>query len=217
MYIWSPWDLETGPLNTERLEAIMPDFKPAKNIKDEEKKKANVEEKRRSFIEDAALSGISCQILSHKLGHEAYDGEDEHALLETVSHVLDTALSHGIYLVGWGISHFDVPVFTQRCWANGIRPPRFMDGRYQSHLIVDLQKVWTCGAYGADFVSLDTAARALGVGKKHGSGADFHKLYRSGDPELVAKAIAYRDEDIELIEGVARQMNIEHIISSKAY
>ena len=51
-------------------------------------------------------------------------------------------------------------------------------------------------------ISLDNIARALGVGKKNGSGADFAATYATDKP----KAIAYLKNDIALTRGVCQKM-----------
>ena len=195
---------------------MMPEFEPHGGIKDPEKQAAFLAKKKDAWMDDASLHGYSCRILSHKLGNEAFDGENEEDLLNHAASALDNALGHGTFIVGWNISDFDVPVFTQRCWANGVRPPRFMDGRYQNRQIIDLAKVWNAGSR-SPITSLNTAAACLGCRKKNGSGATFNKLYLSGDPEKRAKAIAYRDNDIEMIREVAVRMNIQLLIDNHTY
>ena len=216
MNIWEPWDLETGPLAEKHLFSMMPEFEPHGGIKDPEKQAAFLDKKKEAWMDDAAKHGYSCRILSHKLGNEAFDGVNEEDLLTHAARALDDALGHGTFIVGWNISDFDVPVFTQRCWANGVRPPRFMDGRYQNRQLVDLAKVWNAGSR-SPITSLNTAATCLGCRKKNGSGADFHKNYLSGDPEKRAKAISYRDNDIEMIREVAVRMNIQLLIDNHTY
>ena len=91
-----------------------------------------------------------------------------------------------------------------------------MDGRYQNRQLIDLAKVWNAGSR-SYITSLNTAATCLGCRKKNGSGADFHKLYLSGDPEKRARAISYRDNDIEMIREVAVRMNIQLLIDNHTY
>jgi hypothetical protein len=55
----------TEPDSTERLNTLMPTFKPAGNIKDEAKKTADVDEKRKAFLENAHLSPLTGRIAGY--------------------------------------------------------------------------------------------------------------------------------------------------------
>ena len=61
---YTVFDIETGALPLAELEAIMPEFEPSKVLKDPEKIKADIEAKRAEWIDRAALSPVSGQVLA---------------------------------------------------------------------------------------------------------------------------------------------------------
>lgn len=121
----------------------------------------------------------------------------------------------GYSLIGHYISGFDLPFLMRRSWILGVDiPPGVMEssGRYLSKTFIDTKQIWECGARGNGNVpgSLDVIGRAFGEGcKTEGmTGADFWKLFCSGEAEKVEAAIEYLRNDVVLNSRVARRMGL---------
>jgi hypothetical protein len=114
-------------------------------------------------------------------------------------------------VAGFNIHAFDLPFLVRRSWILGVPiPTSVRQGRYWSPLLIDLMKAWALD--GRDMVSLDTLARAFGIGEKlHEaddgqavSGADFHRLWAENRPA----AIQYLGRDLDLTAALAVKMGI---------
>jgi len=118
-------------------------------------------------------------------------------------------------MVGCNIFGFDLPFLIRRSWMNGVDVPSTVvsNRRYFDQLFVDLREVWLLGQRWGDCgSSLDTMARALGVGEKRDGvngvkGADFARLW-VGTAEERALAVAYLKNDLELTAGVAKRLGV---------
>ncbi len=118
-------------------------------------------------------------------------------------------------MVGCNIFGFDLPFLIRRSWMNGVDVPSTVvsNRRYFDQLFVDLREVWLLGQRWGDCgSSLDTMARALGVGEKRDGvngvkGADFARLW-CGTAEERAMAVAYLKNDLELTAGVAKRLGV---------
>lgn len=110
--------------------------------------------------------------------------------------------------IGWNIFNFDLPFLIRRSWLLGVDVPSIrVQGRYWSPRFVDLMQEFAAGVW-KDNVSLDVAARFLGVGRKTGHGADFSKLW-GGPPEDVQQAIDYLKNDLTLTAKVAERIGVK--------
>ena len=58
------FDIETGPLPVAQLVDLMPEFEAPKNFKDPEKIEANLKQQEARWIEKAALSATTGQVLA---------------------------------------------------------------------------------------------------------------------------------------------------------
>ena len=171
-------------------------------------------EKRAKLINKAALSPETGRVLAIGFKHDNGNGDphtidgdglDESALLAKFwirySIITKTRKDR---LVGWNCKRFDMPFLILRSWILGVAVPQGLieKERYISGIMVDLMDLWKIGNGG--FASLDSAARALGVGRKTGSGADFARLWSEDRPA----AIAYLKNDLDMTADVAFRMGV---------
>lgn len=208
MKIISVFDIETGPLPKEQLDAIKPEFVANKTLKDPEKIKADLEAKERDWYERAALDATTGKVLCIGMasGLASADvagmGVAEEALIERFWNWLELRLSRSERCVGFAIKHFDLPFLMRRSWALGVEIPRIVTrGRFWHDDIIDLHELWRCGNYDQK-VSLDALSKMLGVGAKNGDGADFQKLW---DSDRKA-AVEYVLHDLKLTRLCAERM-----------
>jgi hypothetical protein len=105
-------------------------------------------------------------------------------------------------LVGHNVKNFDLPFLIQRSWILGVPVPGDVmeRDRYFNSKVVDTMERWACGR--REFIKLDTIARALGVGRKNGSGKDFHVLWK----EDHKAAMAYLENDLKLTYQCAAKL-----------
>ena len=71
-------------------------------------------------------------------------------------------------------------------------------------------RVWSCGDYSSEYISLDALARAMGHGGKEEqevTGETFH-AYWSGTPEQRELARLYLTTDLQLTWNVAESLGI---------
>ncbi len=199
------FDCETGPLPLEKILAMMPEFEAPGNLKDPEKIKAAIEEKRKDFIDRAALSPLTGQILA--IGYRDDNGSridwqddaGEAAMIQKFFELFQKQHT----LLGFNCHSFDVPFMIRRAWVHGITVPRALLSRYMPDSIVDLMKIWMCGNYDQK-ISLNNLSKFFGLGEKEGSGADFAKFYA----EDRAKATAYLNHDVLLTQLIGQRMGI---------
>jgi hypothetical protein len=109
-------------------------------------------------------------------------------------------------MVGANIFGFDLPFLVRRSWILQVEFPQSVrNGRYFDSMFVDLCDVWLCGQrFGSEPASLDVMSRALGIGQKNGSGAEFARLWQ----EDRAKAIEYLTNDLAITTKVAERLGV---------
>jgi len=115
-------------------------------------------------------------------------------------------------MVGANILGFDLPFLIRRSWILQVDVPHNVrNGRYFDAMFIDLCEVWLCGQrFGSGIsASLDTMARALGVGEKPAgvTGADFAKLW-GGTADEKAKAVEYLRNDLAMTAKVAERLGV---------
>lgn len=200
------FDIETAGLSQDILEMTMPEFKAPAGWKDPAKIQAAIEEKRKDYFEEAALNAISGQVLAIGM----WSGGVTEILCGPENEILDRFWDRYVLstqsFIGFNIAEFDVPFLVQRSFRHGINVPQVFDGRYLVRRFVDLMKIWACGKFG-ERISLDRLGKFLGTGEKSGSGADFAKLWETDKPA----AIAYLNNDIELILACAKRMGVMQV------
>ena len=210
-----PWDIETGPLPENVIESFFDSVKPDRRIKDPAKIAANIAEKRQAMMEEATLKPHLSKVLAIACGeHIFHSATDEAGVLNDFWDVIHSAHNKGGALfVGYCSAGFDLPFVMKRSWALGVHMPDWVfDGRYTHKSFVDAAIVLACGRR-EDIVSLDVAARLLGIGKKSGNGADFWREYLSGDDARRDAALAYCSHDKELTLGIAMKLHMETMFS----
>ena len=206
------FDIETGPLPEADLLGLMPEFEANKNLKDPAKIEANIAEKRAEWLANAALDAGTGRVLA--IGVINIDGE---FMLHAHADEADTLTAFWDDLgylphaeeqwAGWNIFGFDLPFLVRRSWIIGLSAPLWLrNGRHWDVSFVDLMDVYGLPSGGrADYISLDSAARALHVGRKNGKGTDFAKLW-FGTAEQRSQAIDYLRNDLFLTRGVGMRI-----------
>lgn len=205
------FDLESAALPLDVLETRMPVFEAPSTYKDPEKIEAAIEAKRQEWLDGAALSPLTGQILVIGLlsdGKTDFLEGDEKTLLAAFWERADAILSVYGNLIGFNCVAFDLPFLVKRSYAHGVHVPRIIGGwnkRYWNWNadILDLRLLWQMGdrqAHG----SLDVISRFLGLAGKTGSGKDFAKLYAE-DRE---KALEYLARDVALTEAVYLKLQL---------
>jgi hypothetical protein len=209
------FDIETEALPEAEIAHLMPTFEAPSNYKDPEKIAANIADQKAKWLERAALSPLTGRVMAiglkgtiNDLGLEIHEG-DEEAILLNFGSLLFNEFNFYITqprLKGWNIRGFDIPFLITRGWKYEIKFPKWMTEKAafgQPPFVEDLMDTFKAGDYRAPYVSLDTAARFLGLEGKLGSGKDFASLYHSDK----AAALAYLRRDVELLEEIDRRIN----------
>lgn len=217
------FDIETGA-NLERSRALMPPFDEKDvltgNIKDEEKIRAKVIERRNAHIhnwlESSALRpetghvlAIGClptRIEERPLILHVHQSSEADILQSFWEFLESTRQATGQKFIGFAIFHFDLPFLVIRSRILGVRVPLIRAGRYyDAARFVDLQEEWLAGRSRNDTkCSLDYVAKALGVGEKTMTGDKFESLYSVNE----AQALAYLENDLNLAKGVAKKLGL---------
>jgi hypothetical protein len=208
------FDLETVPLPTDQLEALLPDFDMESvkvgNLgqqKAEEKIAKAEREHFQNFYRKAALSPLTGQIAMIGLRDEdrtarILEGSEPEIIQEWLN-LFDAEGSK--HFIGFNIASFDIPFLIRRAWFHRIKVPYgLVRGRYLTGLLTDLLELWNLSERGSERfpVSLDDLGRYFGCGFKTGSGAQFHELLRYQPDE----ARTYLLNDLELTWKIAEAM-----------
>lgn len=206
------FDIETAPLTPDELAAQEPKFEGNANTKDPEKIAAQIEEKRRKWYEQAALSPLTGRIVA--IGYALSDDDvvlhtaiqhTEAQMIDAFVSTAQTVSDRNGHLFGYNIVRFDLPFIVRRAWALGVPVPRFLlpGSRYWPDLFVDLADRF-CFGNREDMVSLDVCGAFLGCGRKNGSGKHFAAMI-SEDPE---RAIEYLRNDVLLTRKVGQRLGL---------
>lgn len=171
--------------------------------------------------ERAALSAITGQVLAiGYLGqsqqiHAASEGIQEGALLSHFWGLYKKARAAHRKMCGYNIKGFDVPFLAQRSYILGVEVPATVltPTGFLEPTFVDLADVWKCGNRGwgeKGFGSLDTLAKAMGLGEKLAgvTGADFARLFNSQDPQERQQAIDYLATDLAITRAIAERFGV---------
>jgi hypothetical protein len=161
-------------------------------------------------IEKAALSpltGWACAIgyLSSNDNYcvsTAKDQSEEPGVLQAFWGVVE----QGHAFVGHNIHGFDIPFLIKRSWYWDIQVPAEMLGRYIPDRFIDTMLLWDRRS----FIKLDILARFFGhQGKPDNcTGAEFAKMFLSGDPEKQEIALEYLRNDCDMTKFVANKMGV---------
>ena len=200
------FDLESAPLSETEIARFMPEFQAPSNYKDPAKIAGHIAMQAREWIDQAALSALTGRVLcigiaSSETSQYVLDDEREEV---TIGAFWNLFRQSAVVWVGWNCKHFDLPFLVRRSWHLGVQvPPDLYQGRYFSTKIIDLMELWGCGNHG-DRLSLDTAAKFMGVGAKNGDGADFSNLWATDRQ----KAYEYLKNDLVLTYALAQKMGV---------
>lgn len=201
-------DIETGPASPEALAQVMPEFKAPANYKNPAKIDAYLNEAESAWVEKAALSAITGQILVIGLYHDNSIVEilqsDERTMLEAFWRVW----GKGGLMVGFACKTFDFPFIFQRSLINNVPVPEDLwVGRYLNLRVIDLQERWCCFSNRIEGQSLNAVCQALGLGKKNGNGADFAGLFKADRKA----ALEYVIQDLTLTMALAKRLGVAYL------
>lgn len=131
--------------------------------------------------------------------------KDESAMLQQLWRVFCSVHGHGVKMIGFNTSGFDIPFTVRRSWHNGVMvPSQFWGwGGKPCATMVDIMDKWKCGAW-KEFISLDRLLRFLGVGEKTGKGEEFYKLLQN-DKKAAFKYLA---SDVRRPWDAAQKMGV---------
>lgn len=179
---------------------------------------------RQSIRDKAALDPTTGRILAiGYLGINEQTGErkarvdsineatTEAALLSNFWTLWRKSLASGRRFIGHNIFGFDYPFVIRRSWILGVDVPAdALDRNKLRSISLCTMEYWQCGQYrgGGCESSLGYVARVLGAGEKNGNGADFARLWLSGDETLRAEALAYLLNDLDVTANVASKMGV---------
>lgn len=203
------FDIETAPASVERLERVMPEFEAPSNYKDADKIAASIKEQKARWIEKAALSPLTGQVLCIGVREPGgaitiLDGGGDEARLLVEWRELVESSGYSRYFAGFNIYSFDLPFLIRRAWHFGIAPcVRSGLNLRRLENWIDLREVWQCGDKQAEG-SLNAIAKFFGIGAKTGSGKDFPYLWGS-DREAAAD---YLRNDLNLTHAIGVRMGV---------
>jgi len=201
-------DIETLARPREELDKIMPEFEPPGNVKDPLKIAAAIGTKRDKWIADAALDATTGQIaiigLLTKDGTKMLRADKMNEAQMLTEFWRMQALPDFNVIVGHNLRNFDMPFIIRRSFIHGIGLPLgILHKNRLTEKFVDTMELWGAGERNA-MISLDTLARALGVGQKTGSGSEFGAMWEADKD----KAVEYCANDLELTRRVAERMGL---------
>lgn len=197
------FDIETGGLPEEQIE--VPEFEAPSNYKTPEAIAKYVEKKKQDYIEKAAISCFTGEVLA--IGFQ-YDNKPvemlydmpESEMIEQFWNVVNRLETYSV--VGWNSNGFDLPFMIRKSWKYGIRIPDDMFTPYGkfSNRYIDLMLNWGCGV--KEYVKLDTVAKFFGIGAKNGDGKFFKDMYKNNK----TAALKYLENDVLITKAVAEKM-----------
>lgn len=202
------FDIETAPGTL--LSKLMPEFEPAANLKDPVKIAASIADKQAAWLEKAALSATTGQIVAvtlatNETAPKLYTGDEKDLINRAIEELCDPAVT----VYGWNLHGFDLPFLCQRAAVHGITSfphltTAFRGRRHWSEHLVDAMQVWNMSHQHVAGSGLGAVALALGVGEKNGDGKDFAELLKS-DP---VKAESYAVNDVNLLRKIVQRLAI---------
>lgn len=163
-------DLETAPL--ANVADYLDPVEAAKNLKDPEKIKADIEKRQREQREDCGLDWNLNRIVCAGLWGDdetepsvlvVPDEAGERVVLETIANRLSNPRP---LILGFCVRRFDVPVILQRARYLGVRMPRISLKRYDNPHITDVYDALTFDEQPCTAVmrrTLDSFCRRFGI------------------------------------------------------
>lgn len=216
------FDIETDSIPREELAKFMPTEWSYGNLKDPVKIAQAKIEKEAEWIERAALSPLTGQILCigiktvEKSGVpkddilDLPDGSfEEFTLLEgqepdILNDFWELWKDSHRFFIGFNSNRFDIPFIVKRSMRWGVKIPMGVPRKGRDlHNTVDIMEVWQMGEYN-DYVSLNTLAKFFGLPQKTSTGTEFAGLWHT-DRE---KAIEYIKHDVDLTDRIAAILGV---------
>ena len=118
-------DIESRP-NPKLEEMFFDGIKAPKNIKDEEKIKANIEEQKKGAKKDMAVDIDYSEIIC--IGVREVGGESKQISLEEFSGLLDEVAKGEARFIGYNSKSFDIPILVRALLKKGLtRNVRFLN------------------------------------------------------------------------------------------
>ncbi len=172
------------------------------------------EEWKAKLLDNALLDPMFGRVLAigyrDTSGNVLIDHGDEVRVINRFWSLFFQVASLGGSLVGHYTRTFDVIFLMRRVWILGYEVPDCVrSGRHLSSVFVDTHDIFEGNAKAVGSCSLDSIARAFGVGAKTEgvTGLDFHRLYH-GSEEDRARALEYLANDLELAAAIASRMGL---------
>lgn len=217
-YLLEYFDLESCPRPREHLFPMIPEFRAPSGWKDEVKIRNNIEEQRAKWLDDAALSPLTGEILAG-----VWVGSDREVTIWDADEIGEAELLRRLFykfagsgmgsnykVCGFNIRSFDFEFAVKRAWALKVPLPGGLvrlNGKWADMppWMIDLRDIWSLGERHA-VGDLATIAQFLAVGQKVGHGGEFAGKWRNH--ETRAEAEAYLRNDGLLLPAIA-----EHLLS----
>lgn len=204
------FDIETAPQPLDQLEKAMPEFDAGGTLKDPDKIKAKLVEKREKWIADAALSPVTGQVLCIGLiDANVFRVIAEPTEAETLKYfwdIFESAIGDNCEILGFNIDDFDLPFLYGRSYATAVKIPRVIGGLnyrrwHWNEAIIDLRTIWQLGSRQREG-SLDVVSKLCGGGGKNGDGSKFAGLWALNR----AEALSYLENDLNQIKIVGEKL-----------
>lgn len=165
----------------------------------------------KSFVDRSPLDPMTGRVLAIGYGQKGkvkvdHSHDDEASLLTSFWEMFRFATSNRCRrIIGFNSNEFDVPFVVVRSWKNGVDvPTHWKPGRYLNDIWTDLMTHFGAGKWGYR-VKLDKVCQFLGLSRKTGDGALFHKLY-NGTAEERKQALDYAANDIKMTIELAEMI-----------
>lgn len=128
----------------------------------------------------------------------SFYGDDEKDILEKTNKVLANSRSKSYKLAGQNIKNFDVPYLGKRMLINNLTPDPIIqtwNKKPWETSFMDLAEIFSFGAWGQTFSSLDLISHVLGVptSKDNMEGSQVHEYYWDGRVEEIKE---YCEQDV---------------------
>jgi len=128
----------------------------------------------------------------------SFYGDDEKDILEKTNKILANSRVKGYKIAGQNIKNFDVPYMGKRMLIHGITPDSIIqtwNKKPWEMSFFDLGEIFSFGAWGQTFSSLDLISHVLGVptSKDNMEGSQVHEYYWNGRVEEIKN---YCEQDV---------------------
>lgn len=194
-------DIETKPKELAQIIHLRPQFEAPSSYKDPIKIAAYILEKERKWLDEAALSAITGEVLAIGLKdtisgqYDIFEGDEKEMLQKFWS-----VYREGNELLLHCGHNFDLPFLMRRSWYHRVSVPQF-NQRWEQLGIYDTMTEWSAKQKGTEgYITLNLLSLFLGTGEKREDGEFFYLRYakdRQG-------AMDYLKKDLDLTEANGR-------------